>query len=115
MWKPVTYQSLIQDYKEYTWDASVGNYGAFIYKNYNNIEINKLIEKNNIGLIKRCKLATTYSLKSDVLGISNTTIDFSENGVPIDTPYGWDYKENVWVYFTDINKIFPTHYSSYII
>jgi hypothetical protein len=115
MWVPVTYQSMIQDYKIYTWDASVGTYGAFIYKDYNNVEINKPIQNNNIGPIEKCKLATTYSLKSDVLGISNTGDNFIKYGLPIDTPYGWDYKENVWVYFTDINKIFPTHYSSYII
>jgi len=115
MWQPVTFQSLIQDYKEYTWDASIGEYGAFVYKNYNNVASNKPLEINNIGPIKKCELATTYSLKNNVLGISNTTIDFSEKGVPINTPYGWDYKENVWVYFTDSNKTFPTHYSSYII
>lgn len=115
IWKLVTYPSLKQYYNAYTWDSSVGSLGAFLYKDNNNTQSNKTIELKNIGDIKLCDDSNNYSVRSDVLGVSNTTVDLSVFGVPIGTPFGWDDKANAWVYFTNNNALLPSHYALYCI
>jgi hypothetical protein len=96
------------DSELYTWDATIGNYGAFMYKNSNNETRTEEIELNNIGEIKECINDINYLHINDCVGISETTIDLIDD-IPKGTKFGWDNKNFCWVYYLN-NKVEPSYY-----
>lgn len=104
---PVWIKDNINNKGLYTWDSSIGNYGGFIYNNSNNI-VNEEIKLENIGEIQECLSNIEYPHINECIGISNTTIDL--NYIPKNSKYGWDYKNNCWVYYLN-NNIKPSYFA----
>jgi hypothetical protein len=113
MYADVSYETLKNVYKKYTWDATIGNIGGFRYERHDGTFSDKGIEMTNIGSISVCENCNDYSNKSECLGISKTSIDLPN--VFKGTDYGWDAVANKWVYFTDETQEKPTHYSDYLL
>ena len=109
----VTYESLKNIYKKYTWDATIGSIGGFRYECIDGTFVDKSIELSNIGSITVCDNVNNYSNKTECLGISKTSIDLPD--IPNGTDYGWDAIANCWVYFTNQNQEKPTHQTSYLL
>jgi hypothetical protein len=101
------------DSELYTWDATIGKYGAFMYKNSNNETRTEEIELNNIGEIKECINDINYLHINDCVGISETTIDLIDD-IPKGSKFGWDNKNFCWVYYLN-NKVEPSYYSKKMI
>lgn len=94
----------------YTWDSSIGNYGGFIYNNNNNL-INEEIKLENIGEIQECLSTVQYSHINNCIGLNYTTINL--NNIPKGSKYGWDSKNNCWIYYLN-NNIKPSYYAKKI-
>ena len=95
----------------YTWDVSIGKFGAFQYKNSNNEIITEEIKLENIGEITKCLDTFEYSHINDCIGINETTIELPN--IPIGSKFGWDDKAYCWVYFK-INSIKPSYFAKKI-
>ncbi len=92
---------------DYIWDASIGDFGGFKYKN-NSIIIKK---PPKFYKIKKCEKCNVFSSKYEVQGLNKTNYDLIV--VPKYTDYGWDTSNKCWVYFTDNSDDLPTHYLKY--
>jgi|694.fasta_scaffold13480_5 hypothetical protein len=95
----------------YTWDVSIGKYGAFHYKNSNNEIITEEITLDNIGPITTCLETFEYSHINDCIGISETTVELSN--IPIGSKFGWDDKAYCWVYYLT-NSLKPSFFAKRI-
>jgi hypothetical protein len=95
----------------YTWNVSIGKYGAFQYKNANDEIMTEEITLNNIGEITKCLETFEYSYIDDCIGISETTIDLPN--IAKGSKFGWDDKANCWVYFEN-NSIKPSYFAKKI-
>lgn len=93
----------------YTWDVSIGKYGAFQYKN--NEIITEEINLDNIGEITNCLENFEYSHINDCIGVSETTIELPN--IPKGSKFGWDHIANCWVYFKN-NSIKPSYFAKKI-
>lgn len=113
MFIDVSNENLKSKYKKYNWDISVGIMGGFKYIDYNDNFIDKPMEMSNIGEIMKIddNEIHKYSNKNDCLGISKTSVELPN--VPIGSFFGWDDKNNCWIYFLDENDK-PSYYSNYI-
>lgn len=111
MFIDVSNTELKNKYKKYYWDSSIGSIGGFKYQDYNDNVIDKPIELSNIGNITKIDNSDDYTNKKDCLGISKTTVDLPN--IPIGSYFGWDDKNNSWVYFIDDNDK-PSYYSNYL-
>lgn len=104
------------DKSAYTWNANIGKYGGFNFKNYKNETneiITEFIELENIGKITPCKNTIIYSHINNCIGVSNTTIDLEISDIPKGSKYGWDNDNLCWVYYKK-DDVYPSYYAKKI-
>jgi hypothetical protein len=100
------------DNSTYTWDANIGKYGGFNYKNENNEITTQEIQLENIGQITPCKNTIIYSHINNCIGLNNTTIDLIPE-IPKDSKFGWDTENLCWIYYKN-SDVYPSYYANKI-